>query len=394
MCAAIPEAQKRDQAGTIDRRAEPVRILGLNRTTLLNQNRRPKPATAFCRAAGFAPFWLVLLLAGCNLAGASGSPTATSGPAATFPAATQLPTLAATASSTAAASHTQPPTTPTSAATNSTTGATRISFGPGGTGAEVEDTLAVGSTKRYVLRALGGQIMRVYLEPYGIELRIHGADGALLDDVERYDPYWRGALPSSQDYVFELVHSPPEQVPTAISYQLSIVIVPPGQSTLPIEYGDLANGFRLTYSDYFVEGPPPGIYDLSGESVLLSLIFAGTEFFRSTNLAEVSLVVSAHNLVPGEACAFPAIGGPEISADSVEVGGMTYLRRHTGGIAAGNYYELISHSTGHGDRCFSVTFYIHSTSLGANPPGVVEFDRAGIEQHLTGVLASFRFIDN
>lgn len=336
-----------------------------------------------------------LLLTACNLSSASVSPTPSLGTSSAVSPGSPLPTVSATSTASTAASPTPPPAiSPTLTATSVAAGATRISFGPGGTSATVEGTLAVGSAKRYVLRASGGQLMRVYLEPFGIELHIHGADGTPLDDVERYDPYWRGALPSSQDYVFDLVHSPPVQVPTAIPYRLSIVIVPPGQATLAIEYNDPANGFALTYSDYFAIGQPPPVYDLSDEQVPLSLVFAGTDYFRNTNLAEVSLIVSAHILAAGADCSFPMLDGPVVSTDTIQRSGITYQRRHTAGIAAGNYYELISHSTADGDRCFSITFYIHSTSLGANPPGVIEFDRDGMMQHLEGLLSSFHFIDN
>lgn len=350
------------------------------------------PAAALAVATSM---FLLMLLAGCTALGTAPPPTAAAGAVQTEPLPSPSTQPPATETATAPTSPTPAATaTPTPAAIDPETGAIRIEFGAGGSGATIEGRLDAGTAERYVLYAFAGQIMRVHLDSFGTELRIRGADGEQLAGRERHDPFWRGELPTTQDYLIEISYPGSEFTPAETPFRLELVIVPLGRTTQPLVYQDEVNGFELTYSDYFAFGQPPPVYDSSGEQIPLSLTFTGTDYFSNTNLAEASVVVSTHSIEPGAECAFPQFNGPIVSAEPIEISGMPYQQVHAAGIAAGNYYELISHSTPHQNTCFSITFYIHSVSIGAQPPGSSEFDRAGLMDHLGSVLASFRFLDD
>jgi len=104
----------------------------------------------------------------------------------------------------------------------------RIEFDPGGAGATIEGTLRVGDTKRYVLYAFAGRIMRVYVEPGGAVLRIYGEAGTELKSQDNSDPFWRGELPSTQDYFIEVIHSASAIGPWDRPLRISVLINPPG----------------------------------------------------------------------------------------------------------------------------------------------------------------------
>ncbi|MFV2045508.1 MAG: hypothetical protein ACC700_20030, partial [Anaerolineales bacterium] len=175
-----------------------------------------------------------------------------------------------------------PPSTPETAS---------IEFDPGGAGATIEGTLRVGDTVRYVLCAFAGQIMRVYVEPEGAVLRIYGEAGTELKSQDDFDPFWRGELPSTQDYFIEVIHSASAIGPWDRPLQISVLINPRGQAIQWVDYRDEDNGFELRFSDYFAVGtPPPDIPPMRGEP-MLSLRFTGSEYFQETNLGDVYFVV-------------------------------------------------------------------------------------------------------
>ncbi len=88
-----------------------------------------------------------------------------------------------------------------------------IQFQANGTYADITDSIAVGSSKTYSINAMKGQIMSISILPqipdgsWGyIPMKIKGADGSVLcpqlPDTECM--FWRGVLPSSQDYFVTL----------------------------------------------------------------------------------------------------------------------------------------------------------------------------------------------
>jgi hypothetical protein len=98
--------------------------------------------------------------------------------------------------------------------------AERISFATGATSATVEGSLAAQGMQRYVLGVLAGQLMEVRVDPQDkVQLVIYGADGTVLKSGMGGVAFFRGTVPSTQDYILELAAGS-----EAVSYQLQVVI--------------------------------------------------------------------------------------------------------------------------------------------------------------------------
>jgi hypothetical protein len=237
--------------------------------------------------------------------------------------------------------------------------------------------------------------MRVYIEPPGATLGVFEEEGAALKSAEDYNPFWRGELPSTGDYVIEVMHSELAIGPWDRPLLLSILINPPGEARQWLEYGDPARGYKLSYSDYFALGRTPDPLQEFKTEAALTLIFTGTEYFQGTNLADVHFVVGTSDdsdLLAS--CASPSHPNRETPAGQIEVDGVPFQRSETGGVAAGNHYEFIFHRGASSDTCYEFLYYLHSFSVGAYPAGEVEeFDREGVLKHLGLVLDSVRFIE-
>jgi hypothetical protein len=168
---------------------------------------------------------LVALLGACAGQGGPTSPVPTAPP-------TAVPTVAATVAPSTVAPTALPPTsvptspppsaTPTGAPAaqpSATAEATRIEFGSGMTYATLSGKLPANGVARYVLRALEGQVMEVSVTPeQGIQLSIQGADGTILKRGAG-SPFFRGKLPSTQDYVMTLVGGS-----QAVAFTLDVII--------------------------------------------------------------------------------------------------------------------------------------------------------------------------
>jgi hypothetical protein len=160
----------------------------------------------------------VVTLVGCA---GQGGPT----PAPTWTGLSGFPTTTATVATTVLMP-TETPTAsqPTATATGElrtspTPEAMRIQFSPGMTQAGLSGELVRNSAARYLLHAQAGQIMEVSIfTGEGIQLSIEGSDGTVLKSAEG-TPFFRGTLPSSQDYL--LVLTTGDQ---AVSYTMSVVI--------------------------------------------------------------------------------------------------------------------------------------------------------------------------
>jgi hypothetical protein len=97
--------------------------------------------------------------------------------------------------------------------------AVRIEFSGGTTYATVSGELTSGGVARYSLRAEASQLMEANLfTGEGIQMSVMGSDGTVLKDSEG-TPFFRGVLPSSQEYV--LVLTAGDQ---AASYTMKVII--------------------------------------------------------------------------------------------------------------------------------------------------------------------------
>jgi hypothetical protein len=85
----------------------------------------------------------------------------------------------------------------------------RVEFATGSTSKSVDGELDTGQIKSYILRANGGQNMRVEIwSPNGdVYLAIYGLEGQMLVESTQKATVWSGRLPTSQDYVVDVIAS-------------------------------------------------------------------------------------------------------------------------------------------------------------------------------------------
>jgi hypothetical protein len=138
-------------------------------------------------------------------------PTETSAPAPTetsLPAPTSAPTVAPTATALPAASPTPTPT------------PVRITFARGTTSALVEGNLAANAVQYYVLGASANQLLDVSVTPGdNVRLSIYGVDGEVLMSGMGGGAFFRGHLPTTQDYILALAAGP-----VATAYSMNVII--------------------------------------------------------------------------------------------------------------------------------------------------------------------------
>jgi hypothetical protein len=107
----------------------------------------------------------------------------------------------------------------------------RIEFAPGATSAIVQGNLAAGAVDEYLLRALAGQWMTVWVRSpdSSVVLEIYGVtDGQPLLRSHMRQTYWQGVLPATQDYSVKAVSTA-----AATSYTLEVVIPAATPTLLP-----------------------------------------------------------------------------------------------------------------------------------------------------------------
>jgi hypothetical protein len=81
----------------------------------------------------------------------------------------------------------------------------RISFAAGATSAVVEGELAPAETQHYVLNIAAGQLLEISISPQDkVRLAIYGADGTVLKSGMGGVAFFRGTVPSTQDYILDV----------------------------------------------------------------------------------------------------------------------------------------------------------------------------------------------
>ena len=270
-----------------------------------------------------------------------------------------------------------------------------IQFAVNGTYADITDTIASGSSRIYSIKAMKGQIMSISILPqipdggWGyIPMQIKGADGSILcpQPADSECMFWRGVLPSSQDYFVTL--TPKGDVP---QFVMRVAINPPGKAAQYFQYTNPATGVSLTYPDMFAPAiPVVGNYKTPPE---LTLHFIDSKTYDKTNLSEVYLFFSSTSDPQTVAtCTKPnqSGGGPEQIVGNEVINGFTFVHSTSEGAGAGNYYQQEIYRMVNKKVCYEAIYFIHSTNIGNYPPGVVtEFDRNAIMQKLYGVFSTF-----
>src|SRR5690606_32680522 len=129
------------------------------------------------------------------------------------------PTTAPTTGPTTAPATTAP-TQASAQVTTQAANAERVSFRAGATSAVVTGDLGARETDSYVLRILEGQLIEVSVEPQNaVQLVIYGADGTVLRSGMGEGAFFRGVVPSTQDYIIQLTAG--EQ---PVSYTMNVMI--------------------------------------------------------------------------------------------------------------------------------------------------------------------------
>jgi hypothetical protein len=257
----------------------------------------------------------------------------------------------------------------------------------------VAGNIAEGASQLYSLNALQGQMMSVSILPgkpelqNTFELQITGRDGAILcPRKEEACPFWRGVLPSTQEYLIKV------KAQASGAFDMRVAINPPGTVSQTFNYADSQERFALSYSDNFA----PAHYS-GGEITKIPPAFSmqsiDTQQFASTNLSEVYFLVGvSDNPEDVSTCTEPAsLGGPETMLGETDVNGVTFTKSEATGVGAGNVYEQVYHRAVHNESCYEVTYFVHYGNIGNYLPGsatVSEFDRTALYQQLDEILAS------
>ena len=318
-------------------------------------------------------------------------------PAATLPPATAPAVIALADTATPIPSASPIPTAisvVTSAPVQQSTGASPIQFAPNGTYVDIQESLNAGSTKTYSVSAMQGQVMSIsfLLGPFTswtvIPLKIVGGDGTILcpTQVNEACYFWRGMLPSTQNYFVTL--SPDADVS---DFTMRIAIDPPGTSSQSFQYVSQDGRASLMYTDEFAPVLFPELY-MTKFTPELALQFIDTKSLDKTNLSEAYFLFDASN-VPAdvENCAVPlASSGQETVTGEVNVNGISFTRSEGFGAGAGNLYEQTYYRAAYQGSCYEVTFFVHSTNIGNYSPdaGIREFDRAALTQKFEAILST------
>jgi hypothetical protein len=271
-----------------------------------------------------------------------------------------------------------------------------IQFGPGGTYMDVADNVFAGSPKTYSVNAMQGQIMSVSVRRDNYEgdggfvpLQIKGADGTLLcpQAVNTACMFWRGVLPSSQDYYVSILPAG-----TAMYFTLRVAINSPGTASQSLTYYNQTSHAALTYSDIFAPAyfPSTANYKTRPE---LTLQMIDTNTYTNTNLGEAYFLLSS-NADPQivATCTYPNPngGGLEEPKGNAVINGYSFVYSEAGGVAAGNIYEQYIYRTVNNGMCYEVIFFMHYGNIGNYAPGTVkEFDKNDLLQKFNGILSTF-----
>ncbi len=278
-----------------------------------------------------------------------------------------------------------------------------IQFDANGTYKDIlVDDIPAGGTKAFSINAMKGQIMSVSTwrqdgtENYLPQIRILGVSGSTLcPTANRQCLFWRGVLPSTQNY-FVIFTADPNW--GAAGFMMRVAVNAPGTDRQYFQYRNKTTGVLLTYNDAFaptggfLDGYiSTGAYKIRPE-LILHLI--DTKTFENTNLSAVYLTIgSTKDAQVVSACLNTDWDGMAEQVVGKEViNGYEFFHTERDGIASGHYGEQENYRMVYGGFCYEVIYHIHSVNIGNFSPGamVVEFDRKTILQELNEIFSSFR----
>ena len=342
----------------------------------------------------FSAGFLLLLLIACNLPSATEPPAADQSSSETSlasPTTEVFPTTVPTLALPSPTPYFPPPPTLTPVPLPQNVPVIQIQFDPGGTSKDIQGGIPAGGNKAYIFNARQEQITAISVFGGYFPLQIQGRDGKVLCPAEENGEcyFWRGVLPSWQDY-YIILKSGNDQT----QYTLRLAIIPPGLDALYFPYKNPSTGLSITYSDTFAPAIPVSAnYKTEPE---LALQFIDSEAYYNTNLGEVYFLVSSTSDAQiVKTCTEPNQkgGSPEQVIDTEGINGYTFIHSRAEGAGAGNLYQQEIYRMVNSNVCYEVIYFIHSTNIGNYPPGTVtEFDRDAILLQLYGVFSTFLII--
>jgi len=238
---------------------------------------------------------------------------------------------------------------------------------------------------------VAGQVLSVDLAaPHPVLLSIWSRDGTVIKRAMEGTTYWDGSLPSTGDYVLELVSPGP-----GTNYHLTVTIPEPTAPLPDLEastYSDQVRGFEVRYPGDFAEGmscPTEGIVDAPAASFRL----VGTSYYSDTNLLDACVTVGVDPSQAARLTCREARGPHEEMTGQREINGILFARISLGGAATGHIYDVTSYRAPHSGACYEITLLLHYADPGVYANETVsEFDEQIVTGRLRQLLYGFRFL--
>jgi hypothetical protein len=178
-----------------------------------------------------------------------------------------------------------PTASPSAAPTDSAPTATRIAFLDGATVGTVSASIQAGQSQNYVLKALQGQPMFVYVGSLNndVKLSVQRQDGAALLSADAHQASWQGSLPQTEDY-FITVHGGNSTESFSLTVTLPARIQFAEGADSATLSGKTVGGYGVSYAVYAHKGQTMNVDlgDLSGKASLSIYGFVdGQAYVRS-----------------------------------------------------------------------------------------------------------------
>jgi len=205
----------------------------------------------------------------------------------------------------------------------------------------------------------------------------------LLTNPNYERPFWRGALPDTQDYFITV------KAQATGDFTLRVAINPPGQTYQYFDYLDSKRSLALRYSDEFapISEFPVGAYQGVPS---LALMFINLDFYSpKTNLGEAYFLFGEmEDAQTADACSQPTDRIETIKGQKT-INNFDFTHIETGDAGAGNIYDQVIYRTFYNSVCYEMVFFMHSGNIGNYTPGTVEeFDRATLLQKFEAILST------
>jgi hypothetical protein len=270
------------------------------------------------------------------------------------------------------------------ATSTQTNEAERFRFAPGTSVIRLADQF--NGQKRYVFRAFENQVTTMAVVPKELKLSVWGQDGTILKSPEDGLSFWRGTLPTTQNYFIEISQD------GETSFDLTVIVNPRGQMVQWFGYRNDTYRFELTYPDYFFSDLVIGIPLIKGFAGL-KLDLVDSNFFRGTNLDEVSFVAGGNDdptIV--ETCLEPGTEYNEEKLADEIVGEFTFSKSAARDVFMGQVFEKTFYRTVYQNVCYEIIFQINYTPIEFFDQSVTKaFDRGAILEELHEILATLQF---